>query len=252
MKKIIRHSLVSLFKWLPHSFWQQIFRLWLEAIVDQEPKTAARSLLQVEDALAGHIDQVAIRYDDGVHVKHRLTRYHDFFVERIRRGERVLDIGCGKGEMAYDIATRAGAWVTGIDFNPEHLTFARSRFKHPHLAFVEGDALVYVPTEPFDVVVLSNVLEHIKERVAFLRRVQELVHPGRWLIRVPMINRHWLVPLRKELGLAYFSDSTHHTEYSQQSFEGELHAAGLAITHLQINWGEIWAEAQTEKSVDRP
>ena len=59
---------------------------------------------------------------------------------------------------------------------------------------------------------------------------------------MPMINRHWLVPLHKELGMPY-GDPTHYTEYTQQSFEEELHAAGLVITHLQINWGEIWAEA---------
>jgi len=69
------------------------------------------------------------------------------------------------------------------------------------------------------------------------------VKPGRWLIRVPMFNRHWFVPLRKELGMSYFSDQTHYTEYTQQSFEEELEAAGLAITYQQINWGEIWAEA---------
>jgi 2-polyprenyl-3-methyl-5-hydroxy-6-metoxy-1,4-benzoquinol methylase len=73
-----------------------------------------RRLLQAyQDAYVG-IDLGAIAYDEGVHAKHRLTRYHDFFVERIRPGERVLDVGCGKGELAHDIAERSGATVVAI------------------------------------------------------------------------------------------------------------------------------------------
>ena len=49
--------------------------------------------------------------------------------------------------------------------------------------------------------------------------------------------------------MSYFSDPTHYTEYTQQSFEEELREAGLAIAHLQINWGEIWAEAAPVKLV---
>ena len=248
LRKYRRRGVELLLTLLPHDLWQWLFRRWLESIAKREPKMAMRSLLEVNDDLAKWIDQVALRYDDGVHVKHRLTRYHDFFVERIGQGERVLDIGCGKGEMTYDIAVRAGALVTGIDFSPGHLAFARSRFAHPNVTYIEGDALTYLPAEPFDVVVLSNVIEHIEDRVAFLRRVQEHVRPDRYLFRVPMINRHWLVPLRKELDMFYFSDPTHYTEYTQQSFEEELQAAGLAITHLQINWGEIWAEAKPADS----
>jgi len=40
----------------------------------------------------------------------------------------------------------------------------------------------------------------------------------------------------------YFSDGTHCTEYTRESFEEEMRAAGLSVTHMQINWGEIWAE----------
>ena len=192
LREYRRHGVQLVLTLLPYALWRRVFRLWLESIARREPKMAMCSLLEVDDDLASLIDQVALRYDNGVHVKHRLIHYHDFFVERIRQGERVLDIGCGKGEMAYDIAVRASAFVTGIDIDPQHLAFARSRFKHPNITYIEGDALTCLPTEPFDAVILSNVLEHIEERVAFLRRVQEQVRPGRFLFRAPMINRHWL------------------------------------------------------------
>ena len=72
--------------------------------------------------------------------------------------------------------------------------------------------------------------------------IQNKFQPERWLIRVPMINRDWLVPLKKELGIPYFSDSTHYTEYTLEGFENEMMKAGLIIQHSEVKWGEIWAE----------
>ena len=204
---------------------------------------AMRILLRMDDLLTNCINRTALLYDDGVHVKHRLTRYHDFFVERIRSGEYALDIGCGIGAVAYSIASRSGAKVLGIDLNAENIQKAQTLYQHANLSFANGDALGDLPGHEFDVVVLSNILEHIEKRVEFLTSVQRKFQPKRWLIRVPMINRDWRVPMRKELGLFYFSDRTHFVEYTQDSFKEELRAAGLLITFAQCNWGEIWAEA---------
>ena len=207
-----------------------------------------RRLLEVEDRLTGQINALAIRYDDGIHVKHRLMRYHDFFVERLRPGERVLDIGCGVGAVANSMATRAEAVVTGVDISRDNLATANKHFRHPNLTFVEGDVLQELPLGSYDTIIMSNVLEHFERRVEFLKTTQTRINPRRWLIRVPMINRHWLVPMRQELGLPYFSDATHFVEYTQQSFEDEMQAADMMIIDLQINWGEIWAEVRLKES----
>ena len=207
-----------------------------------------RRLLEVEEYLTRQINAVAIRYDDGIHVKHRLMRYHDFFVDRLRPGERVLDIGCGVGAVANSMATRAEAVVTGVDISRDNLATAKKHFRHPNLTFMEGDVLQELPLGSNDTIVMSNVLEHFEGRVEFLKTTQTRINPRRWLIRVPMINRHWLVPMRQELGLPYFSDDTHFVEYTQQSFEEEMQAADMMITDLQINWGEIWAEVRAKES----
>ena len=34
-------------------------------------------------------------HGQGEHPKHKLTRYHDFFIEHIADGAHVLDVGCG-------------------------------------------------------------------------------------------------------------------------------------------------------------
>lgn len=205
-------------------------------------RIAMRLLLMVDNVVSKLINRLAIPYDGGVHVKHRLMRYHEFFVNRVAPGERVLDIGCGYGAVAYSLATRAGALVTGIDLNEANVAKARGKFHHPNLTFVHGDARENLPPGPWDVLVLSNILEHIERRIFFLAELQQGLRPGRMLIRVPMIDRDWRVPLREELGMFHFGDVTHFTEYTAESFEEELREAGLSIRHVQYNWGEIWAE----------
>jgi 2-polyprenyl-3-methyl-5-hydroxy-6-metoxy-1,4-benzoquinol methylase len=225
-----------------------LLRAWVSAITRLETRAALRRLYRLDDLLEGRIDLLAIELDDGVHAKHRIMRYHDFFVDRVRAGERVLDVGCGKGELAFDLAERAGALVTGVDVNRESLAFARARFVSDRLQLVEADIRTWVPDHAYDVVVLSNVLEHLADRVGLLRRVVELAQPGRILVRVPVLERDWSVVLRRELGLPYFSDPTHETEYDARQLEEELAAAGMIVTELQHCWSELWAAAAPRSS----
>jgi 2-polyprenyl-3-methyl-5-hydroxy-6-metoxy-1,4-benzoquinol methylase len=244
MNPLIKRGVLSLCNFIPYSLGRRLFRGWLVAIGRKEPNVAMKALLNLDDDLAGHLDQVAMRYDhNGIHVKHRLMGYHDFFVERVKPGERVLDIGCGYGALAWSMVKRSGARVTGIDLNSENIEKARRLYSDENLRFILGDALKALSLGEFETIVISNVLEHVDDRLEFIEKIQKGAHPKRWLIRAPMINRHWHVPLRKELGLFYFSDKTHCTEYTEQTFREEMEAAGLSLSHLQINWGEIWAEA---------
>jgi SAM-dependent methyltransferase len=230
---------------LPARLTERIFQSWANVVATRgDARSALRELFAIEDHLQREIDHAAIRLDGGVHAKHRLTRYHDFFVERIRPGERVLDVGTGKGELAHDIALRAGALVTAIDVKRESLDFARQRFAHPRVRFLEHDAVRGLPSGPFEVVILSNVLEHVEPRVELLRRIVQELRPSRILIRVPSGDRHWHVPLRQELGLPWFSDPSHAVEYDRPRLIAELHGAGLEATDVQAHWGELWAEAR--------
>jgi ubiquinone/menaquinone biosynthesis C-methylase UbiE len=221
-----------------------LVRLWSGAVSRRRaPADSLRALLELQDELYRRVDLLAIDLDGGVHAKHRIMRYHDFFVERVHGGETVLDVGCGKGELAHDLAERAGANVTGIDVNREALAFARSRFPSERLELVEADARTWEPQRSFDVVVLSNVLEHVDDRVQLLARLVTLARPGRLLIRVPVLERDWTVGLRRELGLFHFSDPTHFTEYDREQLDAELRDAGLEATEVVQRWGELWAVA---------
>lgn len=221
-----------------------VVRLWSAGLRRGEPELALRRLLVLDAELLRRVDLLAIDLDGGVHAKHRIIGYHDYFLDRVTPGERVLDVGCGKGELAHDLSTRGGAVVTGIDVNRTSLAFARERYTDESVEFVEADVLEWVPDHRYDVVVMSNVLEHIDDRVGLLRRLRDVAAADRFLIRVPVLERDWVVGLRRDLGLFYFSDPTHFVEYDRELLERELDRAGLETAETTQRWGELWVTAK--------
>lgn len=247
MRAILRRQFDRLIDWYTdrHSdelFVQYVFQMILRRINGIPAAQALRLLFSLDALLYGIQGELAVAYDGGIHTKHRHMKYHDFFTNRIHKDDCVIDIGCGNGAVAYDVANTCGAQVVGIDFNENSIKTASEQYQHPRLEFHVGDALEALPDGKFSVVILSNVLEHLTGRPAFLRRVQDTLLPERVLIRVPLFERDWRVPLKKELGVAWRLDDTHEIEYTLESFEEEMQKAGLKTTHLEVRWGEIWAE----------
>ena len=113
----------------------------------------------------------------------------------------------------------------------------------PRLRFETGNALDNLPKDPFDILVLSNVLEHLPARTEFLRKVTQNNRPDRVLIRVPNYERDWRTPLKRELGVEWRLDPTHETEHTEESLAAELMDAGLEIAEKHLRFGEIWVVA---------
>lgn len=214
------------------------------------PERRARFCASVETPIYDVIDRAAIETAGGEHPKHHLMRYHDFFVERIREGERVLDLGCGYAAVARSIARRARAHVTGADNSDANLAQARAMVEHEGLGasirLVRADITRERVarddgTSDFDVVVLSNVLEHLPDRAALLARYVEWYRPRAILIRVPAFDRSWQTAWKAELGVDWRCDQTHETEYTEAGLRAELRGAGLRARELVARWGEYWA-----------
>jgi len=233
--------LVALCRRLTPWIRRNLCALSWEAASGRSAKAALEELFQQQQLLQIRVDEAALHYGGGIHPKHRLTGYHDFFCSRILPGEKVLDVGCGYGAVAKSMAD-TGAIVTGIDIDGENIRLARSRFGNSGITFIEADATQFLPSDSFDVVVLSNVLEHIEDRQTFLKRLLLLSKPAKCLIRVPTETRDWSVPLRKELGLPYFSDPGHYEEYTEETFRKEMKEAGLEVQEMISRWGEFWVE----------
>lgn len=230
------------------SLGDDLFRTALTTVLGRRlkrmsSKAALRFLLALDNDLYALQGTSAVRYGGGVHPKHRLTGYHDFFVSRLREGERVLDVGCGAGELAWDMAERANVEVVAMDLDPQKISQAKRLRPHPRVLYRQGDVLEGCPEGSYDVVVLSNVLEHLEARTGFLRKLGESTGAARFLVRVPLYDRDWRVPLKRELGLDHRLDPTHVVEYTREGFLEEMEEAGLEVREMELRWGEIWAEA---------
>lgn len=197
-----------------------------------------KRLLQTDNALRRWIAFLAV--ENALHPKHRLMNYHQFFVDRVRNSDTVLDIGCGGGHVGFDVAQKANE-VVGIDISPHYLAPSQQYAHQRNLSFVVGDATTHDFGRTFDVAILSNVLEHVSDRVGLLKKAATLAPT--LLIRVPMIDRDWLPLLKKELGVEYRLDPTHTIEYTEQEFRTELSEANLTVEHLTIRFGEIYCVA---------
>jgi len=198
--------------------------------------------------------RLAIVLNEGVHPKHQILKYKEWFLDNVSEGWTILDVGCNTGLLAFLLCKKA-AFVYGIEVNKEHVDIAKSHYNADNIEYICADATNYdySSCRPIDCVTLSNVLEHIEHRVDFLKRIIRQVNwareeQKRFLFRVPQIDREWLVPYKKEMGVEYRLDPTHYVEYTLESFTKEMDEAGIRIINVDTRFAEIYAvcEASSE------
>jgi trans-aconitate methyltransferase len=90
-------------------------------------------------------------------------------------GERILDLGCGSGQLTAAIAA-TGALVIGTDSSPEMLAEARAHF--PQLDFRQADAADFSLDTPVDAVFSNAVLHWVKDAAGVARSVRAALKPG--------------------------------------------------------------------------
>lgn len=187
--------------------------------------------------------KIAIKLEENdLHPKHRLMNYHQFFINNINENSSVLDIGCGNGALTYDVASKAKN-IVGIDIDCQNIGIAKDKNSKRNISYICGDATKNLPKEKFDFILLSNVLEHIDNRINFLKSISVLAPVI--LIRVPMIERDWITLYKREIGVDYLLDNSHYIEYTLKGFKKEVNQANLTIKSYDIRFGEIWAVVGT-------
>jgi 2-polyprenyl-3-methyl-5-hydroxy-6-metoxy-1,4-benzoquinol methylase len=109
--------------------------------------------------------------------------------ERIEEGDRVLDAGCGSGMPARIYSLRSRCPVVAVD-QPEAIKWARILYPTPGVTFVDRDFNASTWTlglGPFDVVVCTDVIEHVQEKDVFLAGLAWVGHEKtRYLLTVPI------------------------------------------------------------------
>ena len=124
------------------------------------------------------------------------------------RGPRdVLDLGCGAGFLANDLAAR-GHRVTGVDTTAENLSVARARDTTRSVAYRIGDATALPFADAsFDVVCAMDLLEHVEQPERLVREAARVLRPGGMLF-FHTFNRTWLANLIVIKGVEAFVANT--------------------------------------------
>ncbi|SPF75992.1 Aklanonic acid methyltransferase DauC [Aliiroseovarius pelagivivens] len=125
----------------------------------------------------------------------------------IRKGERILDVGCGFGDSTLNLATRVGSegHVTGIDCCPDFLHLARSEQYHSgvrNVDFQVADAEADLPKEAFDMVFARFGTMFFTNPVNGLRNLKNALRPGGRLTHIVWREREenpWLAAARSIL-----------------------------------------------------
>lgn len=185
--------------------------------------------------------------NDGIHPKHQILKYKEWFLDNIEQDWTVIDVGCNVGMMSEVLAQKAG-FVYGLEIDSEYVKKAERESNSANVKYICADVTEfdYSKIKPVDCIILSNVLEHIDNRVDFLGKLIKQVdwkeqHNKRVLIRVPMLNRDWITIYKMQTGVEYRLDKSHYTEYTLESFVEELRLSGIEILETQIRFGEIYA-----------
>jgi trans-aconitate methyltransferase len=104
-------------------------------------------------------------------------KYGEGIIEMLapRRGERILDLGCGTGHLTHKIAS-SGAEVVGIDKSREMIEQARQNY--PNITFEVADGAAFEFDDPFDAVFSNAVLHWIREPGRVVACVWRALKPG--------------------------------------------------------------------------
>lgn len=106
----------------------------------------------------------------------------DLIAQLVPRGSHVLDIGCGDGSLLLHLAATRGAAGVGVDVSTVAVEHARARGVACDVVDIT-DPAYRVPAE-IDVVIISEVLEHIPDPESVLERIRE-GGPAQVIVTVP-------------------------------------------------------------------
>jgi SAM-dependent methyltransferase len=98
-------------------------------------------------------------------------------------GRRVLDLGCGVGQLAHHLAGAGAAEVVGLDLSERMLGLARAERAHPRVDYRLGSIEeADFPPERFDLIVSALAFHYVRDYRALVGRIATWLAPGGALV----------------------------------------------------------------------
>lgn len=111
--------------------------------------------------------------------------------EYFPRTDNFLEIGAGSGDFAKTLAEHIGKGDI-IEFSDEAVTLLQQEFSHDNVTILHGDFLAYPFENKYALIVLFEVLEHIRDDIAFVHKLhQSLKDGGIVILSVPSKMKNW-------------------------------------------------------------
>ncbi len=155
----------------------------------------------------------------------------------------LLDVGCGTGNLAFELKNKLNAEAWGIEYNHEAAAAAEEKLDRVISGKVE-DAINELPNNYFDTIIFADVLEHLVDPYSVLELIKDKLSPeGELIASIPNV-RHWSVVKQllegrwdyQEWGIM---DSTHLRFFTRQSIQSMFDKAGYKIAGLFCVVGKI-------------
>ena len=164
--------------------------------------------------------------------RHGLADSHRAILDVVPRGAHVLDVGCASGHLAAALVAERGCTLVGIEVDPAAAVEARARGIEVREADVERDGL---DAAGFDAVVFGDVLEHLRDPAAVLRRARaaplaivSLPNIAHWTARRALLRGRFP---QEDFGLF---DRTHLRFFTRASAHALAREAGFAVVEERL------------------
>lgn len=157
---------------------------------------------------------------------------------------RFLDIGCSDGTLGASIKTHwPKAYVSGMELSPEMGAVAAQRLDHVLIGDIEqANSMDALTNQTFDVVIMADILEHLRDPWDMLRRVRSKLSPGAIVVTsIPNI-RHFdtLFNLAIKGEWPYrdrgIHDRTHLRFFTKKNIIQMFESGGYEITDIRANY----------------
>jgi hypothetical protein len=168
------------------------------------------------------------------------SRYYHRQVQNIYRflippGLRVLEVGCGSGDLLAAVQPDYGL---GIDFSSGQIERARKR--HPQLHFLQSDAHDLPLHKPFDVVILSDLVNDVWDVESLLHRLHAVLTPRSRII-LNYYSRLWQLPLGLARRLRLANSCLEQNWLTTEDVVNLLHLADYEVVR---QWPEVLCPVQ--------